>query len=427
MKKWAKKLGIYFSILWMCWGMISPPMPAKAFVQEIYDKAKAEGNDRPTNPLAWRQARGDVATPKAIGNTTAKGLTDTYGPTATYGSVGCTYFATCYFLIRVGIWSPREDGTIMDWINKITTENNWSGYAPMGEQLTGIYPKVECVAQGQVTGTYEQMKKKAKEVFDRGNFLVLTATCDYGGHAVYVDSIDENGDLIIVDSSMPQRKFTDPAGWWSAGRSGASFGYGSYEYHVEGLTPENTKTLYERYGGGSDIDFSSNADKTNKSKEDIDKELGMLGYTPFSKLAEQHPIVNMDVVLSTQEKVNLENVKQNIQSTKEANRHRMRGAMQGIAGIGLCIYGMLLIIAYMFDRNNPFFDFSLLSLLTFGKWRITSADVGDRYFDNAYSAVSWKKIMLFAGLMFALGILVLTGQIQTIMVNLVDKIQNVIG
>lgn len=422
-----RKLWVYICSIFLLVGAYSPPIITNAFDQEIYDKAKAEGNDKPANPLAWRQARGDVACPTAIGTTPAKGLTQIYGADATYGAVGCTYFATCYFLIRVGIWSPKDDGTIMDWINKIVTENNWSGYAPLGKELTGIYPKVECVAEGQVVGTYEQMKVKAKEAFDRGNFLVLCANCDFAGHAIYVDYIDENGDIVIIDSSMPQIRFTDPSGWWSTCRAGGSFGYASYEYHVEGVTPQNTKTLHERYGDGKDIDFKKDSDKTEKTKEEITTELDMLGYTPFSSIAEQHTVVDMNNVVTLQEKLNMENLKQDIKATKETNMHRFIGIMKGIIGIGVCIYSMLLIIAYMFDTNNPFFDVSLLSLLTFGKWHVTSSDVGDRYFEGQYTVVSLKKIMIFSGLMFALGIMILTGQIQAIMIGFVDKIRSFLG
>lgn len=86
-----------------------------------------------------------------------------------------------------------------------------------------------------------------------------------------------------------------------------------------------------------------------------------------------------------------------------ANYKLMRGAIM-LLGIIILIYGVALGMAWMFDKANTVFDFSMLSVLTMGKLNL----VQDK-FDKGKQRVTAKKLIVIMIICFVAGGLVLSG------------------
>ena len=79
--------------------------------------------------------------------------------------------------------------------------------------------------------------------------------------------------------------------------------------------------------------------------------------------------------LSEEEKISMESIKSNIKSNDD---NWVDYARVGVSFAGLCliIYGVLLGVAYLFDRTNNIVDISLLAILTLGKYVVWDEDYG---------------------------------------------------
>lgn len=79
--------------------------------------------------------------------------------------------------------------------------------------------------------------------------------------------------------------------------------------------------------------------------------------------------------LSTKEKENLASIKEYIDTKKEANGvKRWYHVGQSFIGIICIFYGVVFLLAYIFDYINVFVDFSLLGIISLGKFRILDKD-----------------------------------------------------
>ena len=56
----------------------------------------------------------------------------------------------------------------------------------------------------------------------------------------------------------------------------------------------------------------------------------------------------------------------------DSNGNQSHSVTQAIVGILLCIYGLFLIVAGLYDKSNPF------KVMTFGKWQYVDDDIGNR-------------------------------------------------
>lgn len=88
---------------------------------------------------------------------------------------------------------------------------------------------------------------------------------------------------------------------------------------------------------------------------------------------------------------------------EDGNRKLMTGAIM-LLGILILIYGIALGMAWMFDKANTVFDFSMLSVLTMGKLNL----VQDK-FDKGKQRVTAKKLIVIMIICFVTGGLVLSG------------------
>lgn len=109
----------------------------------------------------------------------------------------------------------------------------------------------------------------------------------------------------------------------------------------------------------------------------ITKELDLLGMDSGFSIAEglnKVELPNKDD-LSKNELANIENIKLNIEENKVTVYDIARYSMV-FSGLVVVLYGLLLLVAYLFDSSNTLFDISMLGVITFGKYRLWYEDLG---------------------------------------------------
>ena len=108
----------------------------------------------------------------------------------------------------------------------------------------------------------------------------------------------------------------------------------------------------------------------------ITKELDLLGMDKDFKLAQDFNItLPTKDSLSKEELVNIENIRLNIDEGKVTIFDVARYGM-AFAGLVLMLYGILLILGYIFDSANTLVEISLLGVLTLGRYRLWGEDLG---------------------------------------------------
>ena len=90
------------------------------------------------------------------------------------------------------------------------------------------------------------------------------------------------------------------------------------------------------------------------------------------------------------------------------------------------VYGVLMGVSYLFDYVNVFIDISLLSIISFGKWRMLNKyDVEDGLIKpgknlNGITYLSTSGLVIRLVLVILIGIFLLSGKLGTIIANVVS-------
>lgn len=97
-------------------------------------------------------------------------------------------------------------------------------------------------------------------------------------------------------------------------------------------------------------------------------------------------------------------------------------------GYILLLYGSLLIMAYFFDCSNNFIDMSLMSILTFNKWRVVDdEDVKKTLKRNGITYITKTGVFVRAGIVWVIGILFVSGTLLKGIAFVLDKIYEWVG
>lgn len=450
-----RKIGKIVGILTLIFAVIITPFYAvKGFDIKLNAEAVKNEEWEATNPLAWVQTtEPSVAVPRSMNSVEMEGVM----AKKTLGSSGCTYFAHLAMLIRAGVWDTKKDGVITDFYNLcmqkgMNKEEDFDGMF-YWQGMNKYFPKVDIVKANLTNPPYNkvsELENFVKEAYDRGDFVVaylqtITGNPD-SGHAIFLEEVNSDGSLYVFDSSSPGSVLgaTDTVfeGIMNdmGGRDSAIV-YAMFEYSVEGVDSRDTIPLTERFAGSLDADKGvlkdekdrknkegKSTEEANKEKEQLKTEYDSIDWRPSALLLSQH---NMDMTwfqdkLSMQEKINMENLKQNIEADSFDFVKFVKQATV-MAGLMLCVYGLLLIVAQVMDMVNPFLNISLVRTFTFG--RFTIQPKGDSSKDNANRRryISVFKYYVYVALMMGLGMAVATGRVQELVYTLIDLIKQFIG
>ena len=89
----------------------------------------------------------------------------------------------------------------------------------------------------------------------------------------------------------------------------------------------------------------------------------------------------------------------------------------------LIIYGILLIFAFFFDSSNNFIDMSLMSILTFGKWRVVDdSEIKKTVKKEGKTYVTRSGVFVRAGIIFLVGIMLVSGVILKCIALIINKL-----
>jgi hypothetical protein len=109
--------------------------------------------------------------------------------------------------------------------------------------------------------------------------------------------------------------------------------------------------------------------------------------------------------LTTTEQIKVSKISSDISSTK-LSASKIASGFFTFLGILLLIYSILLVFAASIDVAFPFLDISLVELFTFKKYRINTD-----YYGTGKHVVSYTKFIFLTCIPFALGLILVTGQI----------------
>lgn len=133
--------------------------------------------------------------------------------------------------------------------------------------------------------------------------------------------------------------------------------------------------------------------------------------------------------LTVAEKLKFGNIQDSIVLTERTNRANFMRQLIAMAGLLLCLYSMFLLVAYLFDINNPFINISLVTIMTFGLYH-------PKYPDKAVGGLAsthqvfhqggdTRKILSMVVFTMVLGILLCTGAIGVYLTRKLDLINQV--
>lgn len=110
--------------------------------------------------------------------------------------------------------------------------------------------------------------------------------------------------------------------------------------------------------------------------------------------------------------------------------------LQSFLGICSIFYGVLLIVAYILDYSNVFIEFSVISILTFGKFKILDAKelvgVDKRYYtgwrrDKQFTYLTPAMLAARVAVLFVLGIILISGFIGDSIISIVMLAKEALG
>ena len=254
-------------------------------------------------------------------------------------------------------------------------------------------PKVS--ARAQAKAALEEFKSHdifaSYPVKDVGGTAVVTTTgvsypinlTNYG-YKEQIDSFEKFKSL--KDAKLATLVWTmsavRPAGWAYAS---------SYQNDFAMIDP-----ILKEFGGLS-VDGSSNSDKLDADlgNDGLPKEWELVGMSKRKYLYESQnkiDLPNGDSGLSVKQRQHLASIKEDVTAVDGFNLIVFLRTLVAFVGILFFAWAIFLIVAYLFDRSNIFFEISLVSILTMGSVTVMALDESDAR--RANTSLIARRVML---------------------------------
>ena len=254
-------------------------------------------------------------------------------------------------------------------------------------------PKVS--ARAQAKAALEEFKSHdifaSYPVKDVGGTAVVTTTgVSYPinlttyGYKEQIDSFEKFKSL--KDAKLATLVWTmsavRPAGWAYAS---------SYQNDFAMIDP-----ILKEFGGLS-VDGSSKSDKVDADlgNDGLPKEWELVGMSKRKYLYESQnkiDLPNGDSGLSVKQRQHLASIKEDITSVDSFNLIVFLRTLVAFVGILFFAWAIFLIVAYLFDRSNIFFEISLVSIMTMGSVTVMALDESDAR--RANTSLIARRVML---------------------------------
>lgn len=347
-----------------------------------------------------------------------------YSDTIAGGS--CNHHAMAYALVKMGIFDPKKGDTPLTHIKKAREHNAFRGdwgyfeYRKCGE----MYDGVEYVEEyHDYSYGYDDGLAFVKGLINEGYYVCACVTCSLtNGHLIFFDGVREDGKMSIGDSAFSGLTFED-----IYDGTGLTFSYFEVMKYTK---PSNTQpSIYDstalRDGTSEDPEVQAQIENENIQFSRVVSEWELTGMHSQGGLlndAVKPTFPGLEDIenLSNTQKKSLQAIKDNKEVNGTSPEKYLNIALSFV-GLLMIVYAILLSLALAFDRVNNIFDFSLVSIFTFGKVRlIDKGDILDSdNLKNSYTSV--KAVVVRCIILFVVGSVFLSGLIPMLIMKIIGR------
>lgn len=330
----------------------------------------------------------------------------------------CSHFSMAYALVKMGILVPSNGDTPITHIIKAREYHafrvNWGYYefAKAPEMYPGVqYLGVDYNVDGlSASEGLAYVKGKMQEGY---YVIACVRTQDTNGHCIFFDGINEDGTTSIGDS------WANGLTWEHYyGASGTQTVWGYLELLKCESKPFNEQpSIYE------ETELRDVTDEEVEEYNTLVARKGLTGMPKTTDLAQYARVPNLpDIEGLTQSDVNsLTSIKHNL-ADKKLSLGEFGSAVASFFGIVLIVYGVLLLLAFLFDSVNSFIDISLVTLLTLGFVKVVR-DKNDYEKDKAQKGyVTILKLAFIIIVVVIIGVLLLNGTVLKLLYKIVGGV-----
>lgn len=125
--------------------------------------------------------------------------------------------------------------------------------------------------------------------------------------------------------------------------------------------------------------------------------------------------------LSIAQEATVAGLKEDIHGTDRFALVNFLRTVVAFIGIWFFVWAIALIVAYLFDRSNVYFEFSMVSLLTFGSITVLALE------DGQERSASRSKVLKRAGIALIVGFILVSGSIYIGLSNIIHGIDKLIN
>lgn len=414
--------------------------PSSAFAWD-YEKY-ADNQNQPSIPLSWNQNTIDRNIPLSFSATSCAGC-------GTAAQFGCTQHAMTYLLLKSG--TVPKGYSYKDFkadAYKIIQAGGYPGVTRDGLATIGsgglqrwpgaTFDYVKTTTLG--TKTVEDSVRELTNLHNQGYLFYFEVPGYRGGfspgsHWVAMDHIGSDGTIYIMDSSRHTITFPGevyggpsfiPDQRWTPEVNRAVL----YKMK-DGTKPQDLPTIFDLSGVPNPDGTQSRTDGVhgtkvvdgNGDKPGALSDYDLIGMPPLTDgqltqlelSADPLPSLESDMMaLSASAKQNLDSWGNSLEIQKEASSRSMVSGAISFLGLGITLYGLLLLLAFAFDISSPF-TIGAFSALTFGKYTPVNVPGGKNSKE--------LNLLQSGGVVFgviAVGLMLATGVFQSWVVRLVN-------
>lgn len=206
-------------------------------------------------------------------------------------------------------------------------------------------------------------------------------------------------------------------------RPSYSAGVNHWEQRVR-LAKEMAEALKGKLNGSPSSDDEGKSDKDSKSSDSgLPDEWELVGMTKRNYMYDKQNDIKLpdSGSLSIAQGATVASLKEDIHGNDRFALINFLRTFIAFIGIWFFVWAMALIVGYLFDRSNVYFEFSLVSFLTFGSVSVLALE------DGQERAVSRSKVLKRVGLALIVGFILVSGAIYIGLSNVIygiDKLLN---
>lgn len=268
-------------------------------------------------------------------------------------------------------------------------------------------PKVSARAQA----------KSALEEFKSHDIFASYPVKDAGGSAVvtttgvsYPINLKDYGYTEPIDSfekfkALKDAKLATLVWTMSAVRPSGDAYAGSYKNDFAMIDP-----ILKEFGSLAVDGSSDSRDKVDADlgSDGLPKEWELVGMSKRKYLYESQNKLDLpssDSGLTVKQRQHLASIKEDVTSVDGFNLITFLRTLVAFVGILFFVWAIFLMVAYLFDRSNIFFEFSLVSILTFGSITVLALDETDSRKVNASTIAKRVILALVIGYVLVAGVM----------------------